>query len=119
MKYKEIKDNEEVQALIAKGNENLGVLGFTDHSEAHATLVAERAAEILESLGYKKKQIELVKVAAYMHDIGNAINRSRHAEYGAILANDLLKQKIWIYRKGLLSFRQLRIMMNLRVVQQM
>lgn len=93
MKYKEIKDNEEVQALIAKGNENLGVLGFTDHSEAHATLVAERAAEILESLGYKKKQIELVKVAAYMHDIGNAINRSRHAEYGAILANDLLKQK--------------------------
>lgn len=93
MKYKEIKDNEEVQALIAKGNENLGVLGFTDHSEAHATLVAERAAEILESLGYKKKQIELVKVAAYMHDIGNAINRNRHAEYGAILANDLLKQK--------------------------
>ena len=93
MKYKEIKDNEEVQALIAKGNENLGVLGFTDHSEAHTTLVAERAAEILESLGYKKKQIELVKVAAYMHDIGNAINRSRHAEYGAILANDLLKQK--------------------------
>jgi len=93
MKYKEIKDNEEVQALIAKGNENLGVLGFTDHSEMHASLVAERAAEILESLGYKKKQIELVKVAAYMHDIGNAINRSRHAEYGAILANDLLKQK--------------------------
>jgi metal-dependent HD superfamily phosphatase/phosphodiesterase len=93
MKYKEIKDNEEVQALIAKGNENLGVLGFTDHSEMHASLVAERAAEILGSLGYKKKQIELVKVAAYMHDIGNAINRSRHAEYGAILANDLLKQK--------------------------
>jgi metal-dependent HD superfamily phosphatase/phosphodiesterase len=93
MKYKEIKDNEEVQALIAKGNENLGVLGLTDHSEMHASLVAERAAEILESLGYKKKQIELVKVAAYMHDIGNAINRSRHAEYGAILANDLLKQK--------------------------
>ena len=93
MKYKEIKDNEEVQALIAKGNENLGVLGFTDHSEIHASLVAERAAEILGSLGYKKKQIELVKVAAYMHDIGNAINRSRHAEYCAILANDLLKQK--------------------------
>ena len=51
MKYKEIKDNEEVQALIAKGNENLGVLGFTDHSEMHASLVAERAAEILESTG--------------------------------------------------------------------
>ena len=91
MKYKDIKEDEEIQALIAKGNENIGVLGYTDHSEAHAVLVAERSAMILERLGYKKKQIELVKIAAYMHDIGNAINRSRHAEYGAILANDILK----------------------------
>ena len=91
MKYKDIKEDEEIKALIAKGNENLGILGFTDHSEAHAALVAERSAMILERLGYKKKQIELVKIAAYMHDIGNAINRSRHAEYGAILANDILK----------------------------
>lgn len=92
MKYKDIKENEEVQALIWKGNENLGILGYTDHSEVHAALVAERAASILEILGYKKKQIELVKVAAYMHDIGNAINRSRHAEYGSLLANDILKE---------------------------
>ena len=91
MKYKDIKEDEEIKALIAKGNENLGILGFTDHLEAHAVLVAERSAMILERLGYKKKQIELVKIAAYMHDIGNAINRSRHAEYGAILANDILK----------------------------
>ena len=92
MKYKDIEEDEEIKALIAKGNENLGILGFTDHSEAHAVLVAERSAMILERLGYKKKQIELVKIAAYMHDIGNAINRSRHAEYGAILANDILKR---------------------------
>lgn len=92
MKYKDIKENEEVLALIAKGNENLGILGYTDHSEVHATLVAERAANILEILGYSKKQIELVKVAAFMHDIGNAINRSRHAEYGSLLANDILKE---------------------------
>lgn len=92
MKYKDIKENEEVLALIAKGNENLGILGHTDHSEVHAALVAERAANILEILGYSKKQIELVKVAAFMHDIGNAINRSRHAEYGSLLANDILKE---------------------------
>lgn len=92
MKYKDIKENEEVLALIAKGNENLGILGYTDHSEVHAALVAERAANILEILGYSKKQIELVKVAAFMHDIGNAINRSRHAEYGSLLANDILKE---------------------------
>lgn len=92
MKYKDIKENEEVLALIAKGNENLGILGYTDHSEVHAALVAERAANILEILGYSKKEIELVKVAAFMHDIGNAINRSRHAEYGSLLANDILKE---------------------------
>ena len=92
MKYKDITENEEVLALIAKGNENLGVLGYTDHSEVHAALVAERAANILEILGYSKKEIELVKVAAFMHDIGNAINRSRHAEYGSLLANDILKE---------------------------
>ena len=92
MKYKDITENEEVLALIGKGNENLGVLGYTDHSEVHAALVAERAANILEILGYSKKEIELVKVAAFMHDIGNAINRSRHAEYGSLLANDILKE---------------------------
>ncbi len=89
--YTEIRKNEEIKALIKKGNDNLGVLGFTDHSEAHTVLVAERAAEILRQLGYSDKEMELVKIAGYMHDIGNAINRSHHAEYGALLANTILK----------------------------
>lgn len=89
--YKRIRENEEIKALIKKGNANLGALGFTDHSEAHTVLVAERAAEILRKLGYSGNEIELVKIAGYMHDIGNAINRSHHAEYGALLANTLLK----------------------------
>ena len=81
MTYEEIKQNEEVCALIKKGNENLGVLGFTDHSQAQCTVVAEHAAQILKKLGYSKKDIELVKIAAFMHDIGNAVNRRNHAEY--------------------------------------
>ncbi len=91
MKYEDIKKNLEVCALIKKGNENLGILGFTDHSHAHCAVVAERAALILKKLGYSKKQIELVRIAGFMHDIGNAINRHKHAEYGAILANEILK----------------------------
>ena len=54
-------------------------------------MVAERVAYILRKLGYTEKDIELVQIAGFMHDIGNAINRSQHAEYGAILANDILK----------------------------
>ena len=92
MTYAEIRNNEEVCALLEKGNQNLGVLGFTDHSEAHCLLVAERAAYILRKLGYPDHIEELAKIAGFMHDIGNAINRTHHAELGALLANDILKQ---------------------------
>lgn len=91
MLFEEIKKNKEVRELIAKGNANLHVLGYTDHSEKHSALVAERAAQILEAFGYTEHEIELVKIAGFMHDIGNAVNRKNHAEYGSILANDILK----------------------------
>ena len=92
MTYSEIRNNAEVCALLDKGNQNLGVLGFTDHSEAHCLLVAERAAYILRKLEFSEHNQELAKIAGFMHDIGNAINRTHHAELGALLANDILKQ---------------------------
>ena len=92
MTYAEIRNNHEVCALLDRGNQNLGVLGFTDHSEAHCLLVAERASYILRKLGFDAHQQELAKIAGFMHDIGNAINRTHHAELGALLANDILKQ---------------------------
>ena len=92
MTYQEIKHNAEVCALLEKGNQNLGVLGFTDHSQAHCGLVAERAAYILRKLGYSDREEELARIAGFMHDIGNAVGRTHHAELGALLANDILKQ---------------------------
>ena len=92
MTYDEIKKNKEICECLKKGNENLGVLGFTDHSAAHCTMVAKRAAYILKKFGYSESDIEMVKIAGFMHDIGNVVNRSRHAEYGAILANEILKE---------------------------
>ena len=94
MTYEEILHHEEVLALLERGNENLGVLGFTDHSKAHCALVAERAGYILRKLGYSDHDEELAKIAGFMHDIGNAINRTHHAEIGAILANDILKNEM-------------------------
>ena len=91
MTYRDICNDEEVLALLEKGNANLGVLGFTDHSEAHTSLVAERAAMILDKFGYSEHEQDLVKIAGFMHDIGNAINRKNHAEYGGLLANEILK----------------------------
>ena len=91
MTYEQIKHHPEVQALLKRGNHNLGVLGFTDHSEAHTALVAERAAYILRRMGYSEHEEELARIAGFMHDIGNAVNRTHHAEWGAMLANDILK----------------------------
>ena len=91
MTYEYIRNHPEVKALLEKGNRNLGVLGFTDHSMAHTALVADRAAYILRTLGYSEQEQELAKIAGVMHDIGNAVNRTHHAEWGAILANDILK----------------------------
>lgn len=89
--FDEIKKNDEILAYIKKADKNLEVLGYTDHSAAHTTLVAERAAYILEALGYSEHEKELVKIAGFMHDIGNAVNRKNHAEYGALLAETILR----------------------------
>ena len=91
MTYKEIRSNEEVNALLQKGNQNLGLLGFIDHSQAHCIRVADTAGHILKKFGYDAHDVELARIAGYMHDIGNAVNRSRHAEYGSLLANEILR----------------------------
>lgn len=89
--YRDIRENKEINQYITMGNEILGVLGYTDHSQKHAVIVAERAAELLEVLGYSKREIELCKIAGFMHDIGNCVNRSDHAHSGAIMAMQILR----------------------------
>ena len=46
----------------------------------------------LQAFQYSPEEIELAQIAGYMHDIGNAVNRHHHAEYGALLANEILKE---------------------------
>lgn len=91
MTYKEMKKNPEVRFLMEQGDKNLEVLGFTEHSMVHCVLVAKRAGRILKELGYSEHDQELAKIAGVLHDIGNAVNRNNHAESGALLANELLK----------------------------
>ena len=65
--------------------------GYTEHSLRHSNIVSKRAGKILETLGYSKDRVELAKIAGYMHDIGNCVNRVDHAHSGAILAYNILK----------------------------
>lgn len=90
--YKQIRENEEINLLIEKGNATLNELGYTEHSKKHASKTAETAGKILKELGYGKHKIELARIAGYMHDIGNSINRHDHAHSGAILAYQILKE---------------------------
>lgn len=89
--YKQIRMNEEINLLIEKGNATLNELGYTEHSKKHASKTAETAGKILKELGHEKHKTELAKIAGYMHDIGNSINRHDHAHSGAILAYQILK----------------------------
>lgn len=89
--YQQIVDNPEINAYIAMGNESLGVMGYTEHSKAHACKVAETAGNILSELKYSQREIELAKIAGFMHDIGNSINRTDHAHSGAIMSFEILR----------------------------
>ena len=88
--YKDIKNNDKVKTYIQKANEALEVLGYTEHSFAHVTKVAESAKYILSTLGYSSHEIELAQIAGYIHDIGNIVNREDHAHSGALIAFRLL-----------------------------
>lgn len=89
--FEQIKACEEINMYIEKGDSALGVLGFTEHSKAHAMKVAATAATILEQLGFDEHTIELAKITGYMHDIGNCVNRNDHAHSGAIIAFQILR----------------------------
>lgn len=88
--YDEIKKNETINTYIRQADENLKSLGFTEHSFAHVVKVAEAAGIILTELGFDERTIELAKIAGYMHDIGNVINRIDHAQSGAVMSFRIL-----------------------------
>ena len=89
--FEDVKNNVEVKALVEGAQKQMNALGYTEHSVRHVMIVANRAGDVLETLGYPEERIELAKIAGYMHDIGNCVNRVDHAHTGAILAYQILK----------------------------
>ena len=88
--FDEIKHNEAIKTYIKKADTALCALGYTEHSFAHVCKVAETAGYILSETGATEREIELAKIAGYMHDIGNVVNRSEHSQSGAVLAFRIL-----------------------------
>lgn len=88
--FEELKKNEAIRIYIQRADESLKALGFTEHSFAHVTRVAETAGYILDTLGFSAHDVELVKMASYLHDIGNLVNRVDHSQSGAVMAFRIL-----------------------------
>ena len=88
--YNKITKNEAIKTYIIRADESLGALRFTEHSFAHVTHVAETAGYILKTLGHDDRTIEFAKIAGYLHDIGNLVNRKDHAQSGAVMAWSIL-----------------------------
>ncbi len=90
IRFEDIKNNENIRVYIEKADASLKALGYTEHSFAHVNLVAERTKYILETLGADEKETELAQIAAFMHDIGNLVNRIDHSQSGAVMAFRIL-----------------------------
>ena len=84
--YNEITKNEAIKTYIIRADESLGALGFTEHTFAHVTHVAETSGYILKTLEHDDRTIELAKITGYLHDIGNLANSKDHAQSGAVMA---------------------------------
>ena len=88
--YEALRRDAAVNTYITRADESLSALGFTEHSFPHVCRVAEVAGQVLKALGYDSHQIELAKIAAYLHDIGNLVNRVDHSQSGAVMAFRIL-----------------------------
>lgn len=90
VRFSDIRNDEAIREYIKSADSSLLALGFTEHSFAHVGKVAADAEMILQTLGYPEREIELVKIAAYLHDIGNLVNREEHSQSGAVMAFRIL-----------------------------
>ena len=88
--YEDIRNDPAIRTYIQRADESLGALGYTEHSFAHVTVVAENAAYILSTLGYPERTVEVARIAGFLHDIGNLVNRIDHSQSGAVMAFRIL-----------------------------
>lgn len=87
---REVRREPRVRTYIAKANEQMAAIGYTEHGHRHAGIVATIARSILSSLAFGDRTAELAAIAGYLHDIGCMVNRQGHVEAGALISFHIL-----------------------------
>ncbi|MFQ6014654.1 MAG: HD domain-containing protein [Anaerolineae bacterium] len=88
----DVRREPQVAAFLRGANEQMKLLGYTEHGERHAGLVGCIAQNILLRLGYPQRRAQLAAISGYLHDIGNVIHRDRHAQSSASIAMQVLSR---------------------------
>jgi len=88
----DVRQNPFISTFLKRADEQMGVLGYTEHGERHASLVANIAQNILKRLGHPERAAQLAAIAGYLHDIGNVVHREEHAHSSALIAMDVLRK---------------------------
>lgn len=89
--FTDLQRDPETRKYLDRADEVMGAMGYTEHGRRHAGVVSKRARSLLEALDRPERQCELAGIAAYLHDIGNVVNRDHHAQSGAVLAHEILR----------------------------
>jgi metal-dependent HD superfamily phosphatase/phosphodiesterase len=85
-----VRSNPEVKALLSMADQAMEIQGYTEHGDRHAKRIGKESGRVLEELGFSGREVRLARIAGYMHDIGNVINREGQAQTGALLAHGIL-----------------------------
>ena len=91
--FNKVQKDQEITSIIKEADDHLGVIGYTEHGVRHGKWVGRTAQKLLKKLGINGREADLAGIAGYMHDIGNLVNRQDHAQTGALIAFDLLKDR--------------------------
>ena len=96
----QVKNDAEVIAIMDIAESQIEALGFTEHSVRHSAIVSKWAGEILSEIGAEPRRVEMARIAGYLHDIGNSVNRDDHAQNGAVLAYKILTRMGMSYKEA-------------------
>ena len=92
LNFEDIRNNEEILTYLKYADSYFESIGYKEHGLNHAIFTAERAADILRQLGQTARIQELAKIAGFLHDIGNLVGRTGHAQSGAVIAMHILSR---------------------------